>query len=105
MDSGPGPLPSPLFHLLFDQLIMSAAAGKASVGFFTWIRNFSYERPVLAFSFGIGALGPLFVVVAPPFRRNVLGSKPVQPLPLNYPSELCGDECGLEGCAHADPNP
>ncbi|RKP14050.1 hypothetical protein BJ684DRAFT_9173 [Piptocephalis cylindrospora] len=52
---------------------------------FAFIRRFSYERPVLAFSFFLGTLGPVMALVVPPFRRNYLGVLPREPLPLNYP--------------------
>ncbi|KAI9828280.1 MAG: hypothetical protein M1819_006618 [Sarea resinae] len=51
---------------------------------FRYIRWASHEKPAIFYSLCIGSLGPVFVAVVPPIRRQ-FGDLPRERIPLTYP--------------------
>ncbi|GAA5810928.1 hypothetical protein MFLAVUS_004356 [Mucor flavus] len=52
---------------------------------FTAFKRFALEKPTIAWSFVIGSIGPVLVFTVPNFRREYLGFKGVEQLPITYP--------------------
>ncbi|CAO3645301.1 unnamed protein product [Cunninghamella blakesleeana] len=49
------------------------------------LRRFALDQPVIFWSFVIGFIGPALVFTVPKVRREYLGFKGVEALPLTYP--------------------
>ncbi|CAO0794041.1 NADH-ubiquinone oxidoreductase subunit NI9M [Mucor lusitanicus] len=52
---------------------------------FRALNRFAIERPVIFWSFVLGTAGPVMVFTVPKFRREYLGFKGYEPLPISYP--------------------
>ncbi|KAI8974699.1 hypothetical protein BDB01DRAFT_806158, partial [Pilobolus umbonatus] len=50
------------------------------------MHRFALDRPVIFWSFVIASVGPVMVWTVPKFRREYLGFKGYEPLPITYPS-------------------
>ncbi|RHZ56361.1 hypothetical protein Glove_402g35 [Diversispora epigaea] len=49
------------------------------------LRYLAAEYPVYVWSIGLGALGPLMVLIVPPIRKHYFGYKKIPLPPITYP--------------------
>ncbi|KAH8089119.1 hypothetical protein HD553DRAFT_339323 [Filobasidium floriforme] len=53
-------------------------------GVYRYLQRMAHEQPVIFWSFGLGAVGPVMALTVPPIRKS-MGWKPSERIPTTFP--------------------